>query len=194
MSRTISTALRHRSKSRVCSKLESSFFGGFMDALCSSFGWDIAQLSQNSTVSGYRIPRQKARDLSESAKRFVRSCNMNGSLQASSPSGSCPSIIRVRRSLDQGLRSSAWNAKQWADRHQRTEYKFWVVQQATLSPPKSFRDSQRTPAALNRAVARACRPPDNKLHTTSYRRRIAPCAPVSARNIGTVKFYRHEYR
>ena len=45
MSRTISTALRHRSKSRVCSELESSFFGGFMDALCSSFGWDIAQLS-----------------------------------------------------------------------------------------------------------------------------------------------------
>src|SRR5215471_4936770 len=78
------------------------------------------------------------------------------------------------------LRSSAWIAKQRADRLQRTEYKFWAVQQATLSPPKSFRDSQRTPAALNRAVARACRPRDNKLHTTSYRRRIAPCAPVSA--------------
>src|SRR5262249_26269693 len=121
----------------------------------------------------------KARDLSESAKRFVWSCNMNGSLQASSPSGSCPSTIRVRRSLDQGLRSSAWIAKQSADRHQRTEYKFWVVQQATLAPPKSFRDSQRTPADLNRAVARACRLPDNKLHTTSYRRRIAPCASVS---------------
>src|SRR5262249_35239433 len=82
MSRTISTALRHRSKSRVCSELELSFFGGFMDALCSSFGWDIAQLSQNSAVSGYRIPRQKARDLSESAKRFVGSCDMNGSLQS----------------------------------------------------------------------------------------------------------------
>src|SRR5262249_21099520 len=52
------------------------------------------------------------------------------------------------------LRSSAWIAKQRADRLQRTEYKFWAVQQATVSPPKSFRDSQRTPAALNRAVAR----------------------------------------
>jgi hypothetical protein len=55
-----------------------------------------------------------------------------------------------------------------------------VVQQATLSPPKSFRDSQRTPAALNRAAARACRPPGDlpkqpqRTDDPEYWRRVSP--------------------